>query len=251
MERLQRMVDYCKTEDCLRGRILDYFGQGHEPGCGNCGNCQGLFQQTDITIPAQMILSCVKRVKDRLGYYVGAALILRILRGSRDKRILELGLEDLSTYGLMKATPRELLQSYLDCLEAKGYVFIDSNYATLRPTPAAGGVLFHGVRVEMLTKIQPKPLLEQEPLALSSQGVDEGLLAALKEQRNKLAQREGVPAYIVFSNATLVDMARKTPRNREELLSVSGVGEVKAQRYGAEFLSVLQAYGRGAEEGEP
>ena len=152
---------------------------------------------------------------------------------------------------LMKATPRELLQSYLDCLEAKGYVFIDSNYATLRPTPAAGGVLFHGVRVEMLTKIQPKPLLEQEPLALSSQGVDEGLLAALKEQRNKLAQREGVPAYIVFSNATLVDMTRKTPRNREELLSVSGVGEVKAQRYGAEFLSVLQAYGRGAEEGEP
>ena len=251
MERLQRMMDYCKTEDCLRGRILDYFGQDHEPGCGNCGNCQGSFQQTDITIPAQMILSCIKRVKDRLGYYVGAALILRILRGSRDKRILELGLEDLSTYGLMKATPRELLQSYLDCLEAKGYVFIDSNYATLRPTPAAGGVLFHGVRVEMLTKIQPKPLLEQEPLALSSQGVDEGLLAALKEQRNKLAQREGVPAYIVFSNATLVDMARKTPRNREELLSVSGVGEVKAQRYGAEFLSVLQAYGRGTEEGEP
>ena len=71
LERLNAMVDYCKTNDCLRGRILDYFGQPHSERCGGCGNCQGMFSQADVTVQAQMILSCIKRVRDRLGYYVG------------------------------------------------------------------------------------------------------------------------------------------------------------------------------------
>ena len=93
LERLNAMVDYCKTNDCLRGRILDYFGQPHSERCGGCGNCQGMFSQADVTVQAQMILSCIKRVRDRLGYYVGAALIVQVLRGGHSQRIKELGLD--------------------------------------------------------------------------------------------------------------------------------------------------------------
>ena len=146
LERLNAMVDYCKTNECLRNRILDYFGQTHPARCGGCGNCQGMFSQADVTVQAQMILSCIKRVRDRLGYYVGAALIVQVLRGGRSQRIRELGLDQLSTYGLMREEPRERVRAWLDCLEAEECVYTEPEHATLRPGPRAGTVLFHGER---------------------------------------------------------------------------------------------------------
>ena len=100
--RLEAMVNYCKTTHCLRGHLLDYFGQAHDPTCGNCGNCRSQFVQVDITRQAQMILSCVKRVQGKLGYYVGADLLSKVLRGSRSQRVLTLGLDGLTTYGLLR-----------------------------------------------------------------------------------------------------------------------------------------------------
>ena len=102
--RLEAMVNYCKTTHCLRGHLLDYFGQAHDPTCGNCGNCRSQFVQVDITRQAQMILSCVKRVQGKLGYYVGADLLSKVLRGSRSQRVLTLGLDGLTTYGLLRDT---------------------------------------------------------------------------------------------------------------------------------------------------
>ena len=93
LERLDAMIGYCKTKSCLRGYILDYFGQKHPAMCGNCGSCKGNFQSVEITREAQIILSCVKRVHDALGYNVGANLLGNILRGSRNKRVQELGLD--------------------------------------------------------------------------------------------------------------------------------------------------------------
>ena len=104
--RLKIMTGYCKTTRCLRGYILDYFGQPHAEECGNCGNCRRTYRLEDITIPAQMMLSCVVRVRETLGYYVGKTLIVQTLRGSRDRRLLQLGLDRLSTYGLMRETLR-------------------------------------------------------------------------------------------------------------------------------------------------
>ena len=101
-ERLKIMTGYCKTTRCLRGYILDYFGQPHAEECGNCGNCRRTYRLEDITISAQMILSCVVRVRETLGYYVGKTLIVQTLCGSRDRRLLQLGLDRLSTYGLMQ-----------------------------------------------------------------------------------------------------------------------------------------------------
>lgn len=244
--RLSAMVHYCKTTDCLRGCILAYFGQEAPPTCGNCGNCKGACVETDITVPAQMILSCIRRVHDKLGYYVGTALIVRTLRGSKDRRISELELEELSTFGLLRATPREMVNRYIDRLTELGYLYVESAHSTLRATPQAAEVLFHGEKVIMLTREtpeeQPKSRRHRRSAVAEAVLGDDGLLAALKAARTHLAREEGVPAYIVFSNATLTDMAQKAPRTPEEFLRVSGVGEVKAARYGDIFLRVIAEY---------
>ncbi|MEG1579252.1 MAG: RecQ family ATP-dependent DNA helicase, partial [Oscillospiraceae bacterium] len=99
-DRLHLMVGYCKTTDCLRGYILDYFGQSHMERCENCGNCRGTYKLEDMTVPTQMVLSCMLRIRERLGYYVGKTLIVQTLHGSNDQRVLQLKLQELSTYGL-------------------------------------------------------------------------------------------------------------------------------------------------------
>lgn len=246
---LDAMVGYCKTTNCLRGYLLDYFGQGHGERCENCGNCRSLYVELNITRQAQMILSCIKRVKDLLGYYVGPALIIQVLRGSKNQRIRELGLERLSTYGILPEA-REKVQSYIECLEAGGYVYVEKEHSTLRPTREAGQVLFHGQEVMMMARAQCEvpsapPTRERKRLETSVQVLDgeqSGLLDRLKAARNKLAQEENVPAYIVFSNATLADMAAKSPRSLEAFLEVSGVGRVKASKYGKYFLDVIEEY---------
>ena len=246
LERLGAMVDYCKTAECLRGRILAYFGQPHPDRCGNCGSCRGVYTQADVTVQAQMILSCIKRVRDKLGYYVGAALIVQVLRGGRSQRIRELGLDGLSTYGLLREESRERVRAYLDCLEAEGCVYTEPEHATLRPGSRAGAVLFHGERVSMTTRLEPEiapaPGRKRETGPAAGLPADEGLLSALKAARTLLARREEVPPYIIFSNAALADMAAKAPRTMEEFLAVSGVGQIKAQRYGEEFLAVIAEY---------
>ena len=246
LERLGAMVDYCKTAECLRGRILAYFGQPHPDRCGNCGSCRGAYTQADVTVQAQMILSCIKRVRDKLGYYVGAALIVQVLRGGRSQRIRELELDGLSTYGLLREESRERVRAYLDCLEAEGCVYTEPEHATLRPGSRAGAVLFHGERVSMTTRLEPEiapaPGRKRETGPAAGLPADEGLLSALKAARTLLARREEVPPYIIFSNAALADMAAKAPRTMEEFLAVSGVGQIKAQRYGEEFLAVIAEY---------
>ena len=252
LERLGAMVDYCKTAECLRGRILAYFGQPHPDRCGNCGSCRGVYTQADVTVQAQMILSCIKRVRDKLGYYVGAALIVQVLRGGRSQRIRELGLDGLSTYGLMREESRERVRAYLDCLEAEGCVYTEPEHATLRPGSRAGAVLFHGERVSMTTRLEPEiapaPGRKREAGPAAGLPADEGLLSALKAARTLLARREEVPPYIIFSNAALADMAALRPLNMEEFLQVSGVGRVKAERYGEAFLQAIRDWQAGIGE---
>ena len=136
-ERLRIMVGYCRTTGCFRGYILDYFGQKHAKTCENCGSCKSMYQHEDITVAAQMALSCVRRVREHLGYYVGKTLIVQTLRGSRDRRVLQLGLDTLSTYGLMRQLSVEKVRGYLDFLEAEGYLQTNPDHFTLEPTAAA------------------------------------------------------------------------------------------------------------------
>ena len=237
--RLEAMVNYCKTTHCLRGHLLDYFGQAHDPTCGNCGNCRSQFVQVDITRQAQMILSCVKRVQGKLGYYVGADLLSKVLRGSRSQRVLTLGLDGLTTYGLLRDTSEALTRRYLEALEEAGYLVTEPVHKTLRPTTQAGEVLFRGSKVFLTQRAAPAVFRpREEGLERSGQQPeDQELMAALKATRLQLARQEEVPLYVIFSNATLADMARRRPQTMEEFLSVSGVGEVKARKYGAAFLA--------------
>ena len=198
--RLEAMVNYCKTTHCLRGHLLDYFGQAHDPTCGNCGNCRSQFVQVDITRQAQMILSCVKRVQGKLGYYVGADLLSKVLRGSRSQRVLTLGLDGLTTYGLLRDTSEALTRRYLEALEEAGYLVTEPVHKTLRPTPQAGEVLFRGSKVFLTQRAAPAVFRpREEGLERSGQQPeDQELMAALKATRLQLARQEEVPLYVIF-----------------------------------------------------
>ncbi len=245
-KRLDAMAGYCKTTGCLRGAILDYFGQAHAERCGNCGNCRARFAQTDVTREAQIILSCVKRVRDRLGYSVGATLLVHTLCGSTERRVRELGLDRLSTYGLLKSVSRAQVKEYLELLETEGYLRTSAAHGGIELTERAGDVLFRGEPVVMRKREQPvqEPKRSKKRPAADAEA-DSELFAALKALRFQIAQRENVPAYIIFSNAALADMAAKTPQNMEEFLEVSGVGAVKAARYGAAFLDRIAQFTNG------
>ncbi|MCL2045436.1 MAG: RecQ family ATP-dependent DNA helicase [Oscillospiraceae bacterium] len=289
-KRLDTMVSYAKTTDCLRGYILDYFGQVHDfgynngqisyeteqqklndinqnelreqphiNGCGNCSNCQTEFQKVDITAQAQMILSCIKRASDKLGYTLGATLITQILCGSAEKRVISLGLDGLTTYGLMKGTNKALVRDYIEHLLSTGYL-LTNNYGSLELSDISRNVLYNDEKVYM-SQIKPYAadkypssketqvsgiLLDgdesQQNSTYSQPIEDTSLYEELRQLRYKLAQLENVPAYIVFSNASLADMARKAPRTMTEFLNVSGVGEVKASRYGKAFVDAINAF---------
>jgi len=241
LSRLDKMIGYCKTTNCLRGYILDYFGEQHGEKCGNCGNCDSVVTEKDITTQAMMILSCTKRIQDRLGYSVGITILMRVLRGSKDKRVLELGLDTLSTYGLMKTVPRVELRELIECLETQGYLHTDPAHQTIVLTKQSGEVLFRNRKVKMpvrtLSGIAKKKVNTPE--------TDEDLLVALKALRLRVANDENVPAYMVFSNATLQDMARRKPTSMTEFLDVSGIGKYKAKQYGETFLTEIRKYKDG------
>lgn len=238
--RLEAMVGYCKTQTCLRGYILEYFGQKHPEICGNCGSCKGIYKTVDITKEAQIILSCVSRIHTQLGYWVGINLLGNVLRGSRNKRVLELKLDTLSTYGLLKDRGRSDIHAMIDQLEAEGYLQSDYETQTIQLTAAAGQVLYQGKQVQMKVEVEPEPVAALPQKKLSSEQTD--LFDVLKELRAELAKEAGVPAYVVFSNATLTDMAKKRPLTVSEFKKVSGVGEIKASWYGNAFLTRIREY---------
>ena len=248
--RLVRMVAYCKTENCLRGNILDYFGQTHPETCGNCSNCLAHREIVDVTRQAQIILSCVRRIGNLLGYNVGAALLGRTLRGSAEKRVAELVLDRLSTYGLLKTEDRDTVQCYIEGLERQGYLHTDPVHRGVGLTEKANAVLFGGETVFLA--MRPARAKEVERASRKRRGgretpaaqPDDGVFETLRTLRREIAQRHGIPAYMVFSDATLRDMAARLPRNEKEMLLVSGVGSAKMRRYGKAFLQALEKYAR-------
>ena len=238
--RLDAMVGYCNTSRCLRGYILEYFGQEYPQLCGNCSNCESTAEQRDITEYAKMILSCIYRIHEQLGYSLGITLVVRVLHGSREKRIKELRLDRLSTYGLMNHVPRAEIREMISALENQGYIMTHPDRGDLNLTDKAREVLFHGEKVKMLVRKKKREKSRKEDA--SSNPNTAGLLEELKALRLTLAKEENMPAYIVFSNATLKDMAQKAPVTMAEFMDVSGVGKFKAERYGQRFLTAIKKY---------
>lgn len=239
LKRLNRMVDYCKTTSCLRKNILSYFGEEAPSACGNCGNCKRELVQQDMTLEAQKILSAVTRVERRYPYGLGVTLIVRMLHGSKEQRILDLGLNEFSTYGIMHDTDRKTIRNYIEHLIQEGYLTLSTEYPVLHATEKARAVLYNGEKVFIYQRREKAPVRKK---AEKQTETHSDLFDYLRTVRLELAKQEKVPAYIILSNAALSDMAQKLPHTRQELLNVSGIGEVKAQRYGDMFLQAIQSW---------
>ncbi|MBR6717137.1 MAG: DNA helicase RecQ [Oscillospiraceae bacterium] len=252
IERLQAMIRYCSLTDCLRHFILRYFGEQAPTHCGNCGSCLAETETVDATVPAQKILSCVYRVAQR-GRHCGSRMLCNILQGRDTKQLREAGFQTLSTYGLLGDLSRVHLEHMVSILISRGYLLTDaSQYATLSLTAKANAVLRGQEQVQMALPLRDlkQTKREQQLANMPDYGVDEELFQKLRRVREKLAAREFVPAYIVFSDATLRDMCSKRPRNEEEMLAISGVGKYKMDKYGEAFLMALAEY-EGERAGSP
>lgn len=242
--RLEAMVDYCKTGGCLRGAILDYFGQQNPGRCDNCSSCLAKFRLRDVTREAQMILSCLRRAENALGQPCPPGLAADILHGSQRSGVTDRGLDQLTTYGLMRNLSMARIMELTDLLSSEGLTR-PTEEGGLELAPAAEEVLFQGRRVLMPVEEPGHSKKPRSPAKHSLRGEDARLFAALKEVRAKLARRESIPAYVVFSNATLSEMARNHPHSTEALMEVNGVGRQKAQRYGQAFLEAIADFDAG------
>lgn len=232
-DRLKKMTFYCMTSDCLRSAILHYFGEQAEAFCGNCSSCAAGSAVVDASVPAQQALSCIARTGQRFG----SAMIVDILRGCKNERIEQWGLDQQTTYGLMRDKRAWEVRRLLDALLVQEIlVQTPGQYPVLRLAPAARAVLRGERKFEMRVPVVPEaPKAEQaEP--------DKALFEILKKLRAKLASSAGVPAYVVFTDAALRDMCARKPQNEQAFLQVSGVGERKAARYGPVFLAEIRHY---------
>lgn len=237
-ERLKQMTFYCTTHKCLRKFILEYFGDKGPERCEKCSNCLSNHENTDITVDAQKIMSCVARTGQRYG----KKAICDVLRGSKNERLISAGLSRQSTYGIMADCPEKRLRDIIDHLCENGYMTAQGDeYPILKLAPKSCGVLTGQETLRMMLEIpQKKKAAAVKDALLPS--ADEKLLAALKDLRKSLAMRQSIPAYVVFTDATLVDMCRLKPKTQEEFMEVSGVGQAKSQRYGEVFLAVIAEF---------
>ncbi len=243
MERLKFMTYYCTTSDCLRSFMLRYFGENSYSQCGNCSCCTGEFEMTDITVDAQKIISCVYRVHQK-GRDYGKSMIADILKGSKNEKIIDLGFDTLSTYGIMSDTLIRVIRSEIDWLIQNEYLLLtDSEYPVLRLSAKSADILKGRTKLEMkIPKALPKKEKNSKKEAENQYYAESGLFQKLRELRSAIAAEESVPAYIVFSDAALRDMCRKLPVDINGFYEVSGVGTRKAEKYGERFCSLIANY---------
>jgi len=241
LSKLNAMYDYCTGLTCRHRALVNYFGQDLEgTNCGACDVCLGEISSMDGALEiGQKILSCVVRLHERFGADYTAA----VLSGSRDKRILARGHDQLSTYGLLSALPKGTTRDWIEQLVGQGYLEKVGEYNVLHVTEKGWNVL-HGEEVPTLLKPADKHVRTSKVAADSWQGVDHGLFEALRGLRRDLAMERNVPAYVVFSDAALRDMARLRPSTQSAFLQVHGVGRAKAEQYGDLFVAAISHYCR-------
>lgn len=227
-KRLQSMVDYCHTPQCLRAFILHYFGEFDvEEHCDNCSNCKLEGELIDITIDAQKVLSCVYRMHERFG----VKMIAEVLKGSKSAKVKQFNFERLSTYGLMKDRKLKDISDLILRLSAMQYLDItESQYPVVTLNELSWQVLRGQKKVWQKMVIVKKAKAKGE------------LFEALRSLRKELATKEKLPPYMIFSDATLTQMATDKPTDLELMKNIRGVGEFKLQKYGEEFLTVIKSY---------
>lgn len=245
-ERLKKMTFYCFTEDCLRGYMLNYFGERMSGSCGNCSNCTGEFTELDVTDIALAMMTCVYESGSRFG----AQAILDCLRGSAGQKVRRFGLDENPCYGRCRDVTIYRLRQVLNRLYVLEYLCQEGEpYPILTITQKGRESVLGDVPLKITIQLPTEKLIQQRKkkgtgyFPAAEREADEGLFAGLRRLRLALARENGVPPYIIFSDRTLTDMCRKLPRTREEMLQVTGVGKVKFERFGEAFLEEIRKTG--------
>ncbi|MCW6075998.1 DNA helicase RecQ [Clostridium sporogenes] len=227
--KLRAMVDYCYTSKCLRSYILEYFGEEPlEEKCNNCSTCNDNREEKDITLEAQKIFSCVYRMKERFG----VNMVADVLRGSKNKKLLSLDLDGLSTYGIMEEFTQKDIVALMNKLIADDYmVTTDDKFPVVRLRAKSYDVLKGKETVAIkVSKIEKKVKADNE------------LLDRLKQLRKAISQEESVPPFMIFPDATLKELSEYMPTKEEDLLKIKGIGERKAEVYGERFIKSITEY---------
>jgi ATP-dependent DNA helicase RecQ len=234
LKKLDDMVAYCQLHACRRQYLMQYFDEPFPDSCGSCDYCLSEFTKFDGTLIAQKALSAVARLKERFG----STYVVDFLRGSKSVKIREEH-KELKTYGAGADISRPDWIRYFNELVARGYLRIsDDGYHILKLTPKSDAVLKGTEKVELIAA-QVFEEAEQEEITF-----DTDLMHLLRMQRQEIAMRENLPAYIILSDATLLEIATYLPQNMDELHLISGFGDVKLARYGRDFLNAINAYSK-------
>lgn len=236
-ERLARMEDYCRTTDCLRNTILRYFGETAEEPCGHCGNCEAARSRVRITDQAALFFRTIEATRESFG----ASVIVHVLRGSHNEIIRSRHLEDCPTFGKLPHRKVRDLKAALDSLAADGWIRREGGqYPVLKLTDAARDVL-NGRREVYGLPVGAASLRDEAARAKQTirSGARGGLFETLRALRKAIAAEEQVPPFVVFSDATLEDMAARKPRSLAEMGEVRGVGAFKLRKYGPRFLEAV------------
>ncbi|MFH1718722.1 MAG: DNA helicase RecQ [Planctomycetota bacterium] len=239
MVKLSEMYSYSTGGVCRHKAILRYFGQAlGKDDCAACDVCLGEVDCIgDALEIAQKILSCVVR----LGQRFGAAYTAAVLTGSNDKRLLENRHDALSTYGLLSEYPKRTVHDWIEQLDGQEYIEKVGEYNVLSVTEKGWRVLKAQESPKLLRPAE-KPAKVSKVAEDSWEGVNKGLFEALRKLRTEIARKKGVPAYVVFGDAALRDMARRRPSTCARLLEVKGVGEKKRQQYGQVVIAAIKDY---------
>ncbi|SHI69396.1 ATP-dependent DNA helicase, RecQ-like [Clostridium cavendishii DSM 21758] len=227
LSKLQTMTDLVYSNDCYRRYILNYFGEELNEDCNNCSNCNSEGELVDKTIDAQKVLSCIYKMQR--GYGVG--VVVDTLRGSQNKKLLECGLDKLSTYGIMKEYSKDGLKEFINTLISHGVIDYGGEFPVLKLNNRSVAVL----------KGEEK-ILFKEIKEVKASFEENGLFDMLKALRREIAATEKIPPYLVFGDNSLKEMSTKYPLIKEDFLDISGVGALKYQKYGKQFLELINTY---------
>ncbi|EEG72735.1 DNA helicase RecQ [[Clostridium] hylemonae] len=243
-ERLRKMTFYCFTNECLRDYILRYFGEYGENYCGNCSNCLSQFETVDVTESAAAVVNCVSACRQRYGINV----ILDTVHGANTAKIRQYRMDENPQYGVLAKVPLYRLRQIINHLLLKEYLMLTTDgYSIVKLTEKSRQIT---CGEEQITMKMPKEAEKETKKHKETKGkkkktaglsaADEPMFEKLRELRMEIAREEKVPPYLVFSDKTLVHMCVEKPADRAGMLSVSGVGEYKYEKYGERFLEEIQ-----------